>query len=298
MAIRLIVDGLEAKASAITYDLDQSLITFGQNKSCHIELDHKEVSGRHFIIKHIDDSYIMLDEGSTYGTKLDGQKLISNKSYSIVDEHVIEVPGFIIKLYCDGQRPKFERTIVAARNLLDQLLDKEIKPSLCPSLKSQCQKNYHFIFNEEKSLFILGSLPDVDFVMQEQNVAGKHVSFVRDINGIMLIPLPRHQVFIDGKLIDERQILMHQTNIKIGDTKLVYQERDDDILSGNKKKPEAKKNHVNKHLQSSSNLSLDKDNSVKEKIVKPTMLRVLDQIFLFGFLITLAGVFVFLFNLI
>jgi hypothetical protein len=220
MAIKVVIDGAE-DTSLLSHELDQSLITFGRSKSCHIELDHPGISRRHFIIRFEDNAYVLLDENSRHGTNLDGIALEAEKPYLLGKEHTISVPGFNIKLYCDGEKPRLERTTVVARKLLDDLLQGDISPRECPSLRSK-DLDYDFKFVEEKTTFVLGTLSTADFVVHDKEVAKKHLSFTRDIFGIRLIPLPNQPVLVNGQAVLEPEFLSPEAVIKIGSLEFTF----------------------------------------------------------------------------
>jgi hypothetical protein len=84
-------------------------------------------------------------------------------------------------------------------------------------------KAYDFTFCEEKSLFTLGSSEQVDFVVKE--VAKKYLSFVRDLNGIRVIPLFGQEMLINGQAQKEPRLLCHKDILKVGSLELVFLER-------------------------------------------------------------------------
>lgn len=300
MAIRLDIEALDSRLGEFCEELDQSLITFGRSKSCHIELDHPQVSRRHFIIKFVDNAYILLDEGSSHGTSLDGQQLEPLKSYPVGSKHQIKVPGFLIKLYCDGQKPRLERTTVVARKLLDELLQGEVSMRESPHLEA-INGRYLFNFVEERTSFVLGTLSGLDFVVDDEQVSKKHVSFARDINGIRLIPVPEQAVFIDGKSAMEPQILTHGALVRVGSTELVYRDHsvkeqpEDDSI---REEPE-KIDGAPAGLPPVSTLDPNKITATTQKTLgRNPILKVLDRFFLLAFLLVLAGASVMFFELI
>jgi hypothetical protein len=285
MAIKLIIEENHQRFLLSEHELDQSLITFGRSKSCHIELDHPDVSRRHFIIKYVGNHYIITDEGSRHGTMLDGDLLEALEMRIIEKEHVIEVPGFRINLLCDGQKPKLERTTVVARQLLDELLQNGISPQECPSLHSKDGK-YHFEFYDDKTSFVLGRLSQVDFVVKEEAVMNEHLSFVRDINGIRLNPLPGCEVAIDGIQVTEPQILSHGCLIALGKTEFVFKKiREDNVLE----RATYEADHEAANAVSSSPLPEEQEEIPIETKPKYPWLAIFDRIFLMTFLLVLAG---------
>lgn len=84
-------------------------------------------------------------------------------------------------------------------------------------------KAYDFTFCEEKSLFTLGSSEQADFVVKE--VSKKYLSFVRDLNGIRVIPLFGQEMLINGQAQKEPRLLCHKDTLKVGPLELVFYER-------------------------------------------------------------------------
>jgi pSer/pThr/pTyr-binding forkhead associated (FHA) protein len=287
MAVKVVVRTSDHKGQDATYELDQSLITFGRSKSCHISLPHPDVSRRHFIVRYDDGRYILVDEGSRLGTSIDGTKVAKQTINPLRNEHEIMVPGFFIKILCDGQEPKLERTKAIARKLLDDLLQPGAshKP-LIPSLISQDYR-YKFYFTEDKSSYILGSLPYVDFVIEEDNVGKKHLSFARDINGISLMPLPDHEVFLNDVKVLEPQILTDRAKVQIAGIGFTFYEG---MMEHDQPATSTPIEHSTNISASISHLDDEKACSLKEKKDPTRILRIIDQIFIWLFLLTIGGV--------
>jgi len=284
MAIKLTIERVHERFLVSEHELDQSLVTFGRSRSCHIELDHPEVSRRHFIIKFIGNNYFITDEGSRHGTLFDGEPLKSQEMRVIETEHVIEVPGFVINLLCDGQKPKLERTTVVARQLLDELLRNGITPAECPSLHSK-DGRYHFEFKEDKTSFVLGRLPQVDFVVKDEMVMNEHLSFVRDINGIRLNPLPGCEVVIDGARVTDPQILCHNCVIALGKTEFIFKKIMDENIKTQNDDLAPNQEAVDQTKVNPPSPSLSQEIIVEASPPKYPWLKTLDRIFLFTFLV-------------
>jgi len=292
MAIKLVIEAL-AKEPITTsqYELDQSVITVGRSKSCHIELDCPRISRRHFIIKFDDGRYYLADEGSRHGTIVDGQHLMPEQNFFLQSEHVIEIPGFRITLYSDGQKPRLERTTVVARKLLDELLQDEVDPRECPRLLAK-NGQLEFRFVEHKTSFVLGRHPHVDFIVDGEDVALEHVSFVRDINGVLINPLPEHQVLVDGIFITDPQLLNHNSEITVGGTEFIFKlsdDRDGAIDAKQPRMPILPDDHPG-HTDISSEPTHEIETALKmpEPKVSPLFLKVLDTFFLMAFFLVVA----------
>ncbi|HXW53321.1 MAG TPA: FHA domain-containing protein [Myxococcota bacterium] len=296
MAIKLVIEALEEALGISQYDLDQSVITVGRSKSCHIELDHPEVSRRHFIVKFIDDAYVLLDEDSRHGTIVDGVKLEPYQNHVLHGEHVVEVPGFLLRLYWDGQRPKLERTTVVARKLLDELLQDEVGPRQCPRLILE-SRGYDFRFIEKKTSFVLGRLLGVDFSVDDEGVAKEHVSFVRDIYGVRINPLPGHEVLVNRRPIADPQILAHNDVIKVGNLDFLFKAREEDPdAAGHPEKIEPQGFVVKEEPSVIHRAPAAQEPSPQR--AAPFVIRILDRFFVLAFFLVLAGASAIFFSLI
>lgn len=296
MAIQVIIEALASSTEETKTELDQSLVTFGRSKSCHVELEHALVSRRHFIIKFVDESYVLIDEGSSHGTILDGQKLVPHTNYSLSSMHVIEVPGFSIKFLYDGQKPKLERTTVVARKLLDELLQGDVALRDCPILEDSL-RTYCFNFTEEKASFTLGTSPQGDFVVDDPLVSKRHASFVRDLHGIRLIPLAGHHVYIDNVLINEPQILTHGSLIKVGSIELIFKDLEGSATDDEDDDFEISAQEIKTALEAPLEPPAE---VVKAPIITASkgIFKTLDRVFLVAFVLVVAGASAMFFELI
>lgn len=227
MAIKLII---LATGDNNTHELlcEQSLITFGRSKSCTVTLEQAGVSRRHFIIRFTENHYVIVDENSTAGTILDGVQLDPKNCYQLGSHHEITLPGFIISVLNDGKAPRQERTTVMARKLMGKILDDANDADNLPRL-THLEKNLVFYFYNDKASFVLGTLAHLDFVIEHEHaIAKEHVTFIRDISGVRLLPIMSAQTFINDREITEAEILNHNDKIKLSNVLFVYQEYQDD----------------------------------------------------------------------
>jgi len=262
---------------------EQSLITFGRSKSCTVTLEQALVSRRHFIIRFTEGKYIIIDEGSTAGTMLDGAPLDPKNCYELGLNHEIIIPGFIISLHNDNKPPRQERTTVMARKLMGKIFDGTDDTDHVPRL-THSSRGTVFYFHDDKASFVLGTLTHSDFLVENDgHFAKEHVSFVRDISGLRIIPIIGAHTLLNNKAIFEPEILNHNDKITIGITNFVYQDYQDDaalIIE-----PAAKKSS-NAELLSEPLLSLPKPNILQEN---SKLLSNLDRACFGLLIITLAG---------
>jgi pSer/pThr/pTyr-binding forkhead associated (FHA) protein len=228
MALKLIIQS-EDGSSPQELLCEQSLITFGRSKSCTVNLEQADVSRRHFIIRFTEDNYVLVDEGSTAGTILDGIQLDPKNCYELGRMHEISVPGFSIKLWSDQKAPRQERTTVMARKLMGKILDDANDADNLPRL-IQFEKDTIFYFHNDKVSFVLGTLNNLDFIVDSEcHIAKEHVSFFRDISGVRIIPIIGAPTWLNDKEISDPEILNHNDRIRLGTALFVYQEYHDNL---------------------------------------------------------------------
>lgn len=274
MAVKLVIVDHQCPEEPIVQEWDQSLITLGRSKSCNVELNDPEISRRHVLIKYIDNAYYVIDEESRHGTLLDGKPLAPHEPYELSKEHLIELPGYTIKISLDGHQPKLERTSVQTRQLLDELLQEEARPRVCPCLES-VDGRYLFQFSDDKASFVLGSSLDGDFVVFNESISKKHVSFARDINGIRMIPLPNHPVSLNGQDTKDSVILADGARIQIFDLEFLFYEH------GRKTKTMPTASLVEKSGYQPPTISAKKSSNVQR-------FTTLDRIFVLSFIVVVT----------
>ena len=72
MGVRITVQSLwtEVDASTFAYEFAQARIVIGRSQSADVQLPHAAVSGSHASIREQDAGYVLIDEGSTNGTRI------------------------------------------------------------------------------------------------------------------------------------------------------------------------------------------------------------------------------------
>lgn len=284
MAIKLIVESLDADFERDDLVCEQTLITFGKGKHCLVELNNDQIDHQHFIIRFVKGNYIIMDQGSHAGTLLDGELLEPLKIYELSEQHQIAVPGFNISVFNDGCEPRMERTTVVARRLLGQILSDAQTFEQYPRLESK-DARHNFIFTSDKSSFVLGRSAHQDFVIaHDETVCKEHVSFIRDIFGVRAIPIMDAVIKIDRQEINEPHILKHGEVLEVGAQIFIFKDHVDEDLpmpSADERPEEVCETPINDKL---------------EKIVEPRTgekniyLKAFDKIFLGLFALATIGV--------
>src|SRR5215831_18045843 len=100
MAIKLIINSQSDLAGTKSWErcFDQHVIRIGRTASNDLSLQDPQriISSRHAEIRRKPDHYVLLDIGSTNGTRINDQRAITGKEYPLHDGDRIRIGEFII----------------------------------------------------------------------------------------------------------------------------------------------------------------------------------------------------------
>ena len=129
MGVRITVRSLwtEASPSAFVYEFAQPRIMIGRSRSADVQLPHAAVSGTHASIREQDAGYVLVDEGSTNGTRVNELLLVTGRAKALRSHDLVDLGGY--RLTIDAGVP-VSRTMstrltadYARRMLFEQLGD-------------------------------------------------------------------------------------------------------------------------------------------------------------------------------
>ncbi len=135
MGVRIAVQSLWAKEepSTFVYEFDQSRIVIGRLGSADVQLPHAAVSATHASIRIQDAGYVLIDEGSTNGTRVNENPVVVGRPKPIRTQDTIDVGGY--RLTIDIGVPvahtmSARLTTEYARKILQEQHDEEGQESL------------------------------------------------------------------------------------------------------------------------------------------------------------------------
>ncbi|TNF64491.1 MAG: FHA domain-containing protein, partial [Deltaproteobacteria bacterium] len=81
MGVRITVQSLwaEVNPSSFVFEFAQSRIVIGRSRSADVQLPHGAVSGTHASIREQDAGYVLVDEGSTNGTRINEIRVVPGR---------------------------------------------------------------------------------------------------------------------------------------------------------------------------------------------------------------------------
>jgi predicted component of type VI protein secretion system len=141
MGVRITVQSLwtEANPSAFVYEFAQSRIVIGRSRSADVQLPHAAVSGSHASIREQDAGYVVVDEGSTNGTRVNEIRVVSERPKVLRNHDVVDLGGYRLTIDVGvpvAQTMSARLTADFARRILAEQLADQGNPELDAELNA------------------------------------------------------------------------------------------------------------------------------------------------------------------
>ncbi|MGB8331826.1 MAG: FHA domain-containing protein [Polyangiales bacterium] len=96
MGVRITVQSLWTKSAASTflYEFTQPRIVIGRSRSADVQLPHAAVSVTHASIREQNAGYVLVDEGSTNGTRIDDVRVVAGRPKMLRNHSVVDLGGY------------------------------------------------------------------------------------------------------------------------------------------------------------------------------------------------------------
>ncbi len=96
MGVRITVQSLwpTTSGSSFVYEFAQSRIVIGRSASADVQLPHSAVSATHASIRAQGAGYVLFDEGSTNGTRVNETLLVPGRSKTLRPNDIVDLGGY------------------------------------------------------------------------------------------------------------------------------------------------------------------------------------------------------------
>lgn len=101
MGVRITVQSLWPGAdtdATFVYEFAQSKIVIGRSRSADVQLPHAAVSGTHATIRAESAGYVLVDEGSTNGTRINEVRVAPGRPKTIRTRDLVDLGGYRLTL--------------------------------------------------------------------------------------------------------------------------------------------------------------------------------------------------------
>jgi predicted component of type VI protein secretion system len=141
MGVRITVQSLwtGVDRSAFVYEFAQSRIVIGRSRSADVQLPHVAVSGSHASIREQDAGYILIDEGSTNGTRVNEIRVVQGRPKALRNHDLVDLGGYRLTIDVGvpvAQTMSARLTADFARRILAEQLAGSGEPNLDAELSA------------------------------------------------------------------------------------------------------------------------------------------------------------------
>jgi pSer/pThr/pTyr-binding forkhead associated (FHA) protein len=226
MGVRLTVRVREfdLESDQARYEFEQDRIRIGRALGSDVFLPHTSVSHRHASIEQRGGRYVLIDHGSTNGTRINGQPLVPERGKALRDDDEISVGTFTL-LWKEGVPVTHAlnqvRTLSLARRLLTQAERSDPSP---PSLRVLNGPLAGTVvpLPEPPSRFIIGRGESCDLAVPDADASREHVELLVGVDGVEARDLGSK----NGLSVNERRVvhraLEDRDELLVGATLLAF----------------------------------------------------------------------------
>ena len=141
MGVRITVQSLwtEVSPSTFIYEFAQSRIVIGRSRSADVQLPHTAVSGSHASIREQDAGYVLIDEGSTNGTRVNEIRVVPGRPKVLRNHDLVDLGGYRLTIDVGvpvAQTMSARLTADFARRILAEQLAGKGEPELDAELNA------------------------------------------------------------------------------------------------------------------------------------------------------------------
>lgn len=238
MGVRISVRLLWTKSQddTLEYEFAQERIIIGRSGSADVQLPHAAVSSSHATIQAQGSGYELVDEGSTNGTRINGERIPAGRAKPLRSGDEIEIGGFELLLTIGvpvATATSAERTSALARQMVRELLkgsQSEVDQPRLTVLNGPA-KGTTLSVPPPPSTLVLGRAQTCDLVIPDVDASREHVELVRNLTGTIAKDLDsKNGLMINSRLASEKR-LEDRDELKIGETLIVFEDPAADQVS-------------------------------------------------------------------
>ncbi len=224
----------EGKAArALAFESSADSITLGRDSKCDFQVPVAAISRQHCRVYFQDDTYIIQDLRSTYGTMVNGKKLEGDEKKVLSSGDIIELATvrITVAIELEESAPAAstvgEKTQALAAKAVEEILSginhgnaHDEGPYL--RVLNGIDEGTRFVFGNSNEWF-MGRSKDCDFIINDPNISRRHAIIRKDWEGYYVEDLgSKNGVLVNDKKVIKRRFLRHRDEILIGPVKLLF----------------------------------------------------------------------------
>ncbi len=234
MGVRLVLSPRGVDSGAAEVEFDQDRILLGRGVGTDVRLPDASVSVRHATIRLESSRYVIVDHGSTNGTRVNDQLIVSERAKPLRDGDIIGIGVFVIR-YTSGiaarEPSSVERTASLARRLARLASP---GPTAAPPrlvVLNGESKGKVLELPEPPARLVIGRGETAELSIPDADASREHCEVVSSLDGIFVRDLGSK----NGVLVNERAVtearLRDRDELTIGATAIVFEDPAEAALS-------------------------------------------------------------------
>jgi pSer/pThr/pTyr-binding forkhead associated (FHA) protein len=246
MAVRLVVRApIAADAGAgQAWEFEQTRVLIGRAAAADVRLPHPAVSEQHAVLRLEGNGYVIVDEGATNGTRVNGVRLVPGRAKALRTGDVLEFAPFALVFHAGvatSAPTSTEQTAALARRLVREVLDPRGTASAPPRLVvvGGPQAGTALTLPQPPARLLVGRGESCDLVLGDADCSREHLELVCDLDGTLARDLgSKNGVRLNDRPLRERR-LRDRDELLVGQTLLVYEDAADAALRALEGQPDA-----------------------------------------------------------
>jgi len=228
--LRLQVAALDdplARVFRYEFDADRARILLGRRGGVDVLLPHPKVSLVHARIERRGSEYLIADDGSTNGTRLNGAAVPGGQRRTLRDGDRILIGGFLLQVGLSDNkvewRPEASGSMARhmAREVLERLGPGESQPQLI--VVDGAQTGVVLTLGELGRTFVLGRAGRGDLRLDDVDMWRERAALVRDEEGVTVRELgPTPALTVNGERVNGARLLHDGDILVFGGTTLRF----------------------------------------------------------------------------
>jgi pSer/pThr/pTyr-binding forkhead associated (FHA) protein len=220
-------------AESATFEFEQDRIVIGRGVAADVRLPHATVSVRHASIRLDGARYVLIDHGSTNGTRIGDQALVAERPKALRDADVITIGAFRVSFTSGIVRDPTsrERTASLAKRLARMgLASIRATPARLVVLNGE-KKGHVLELPEPPARFVIGRGDDTDLPLPDADASREHCEVIVDLDGAIVRDLAsKNGVLVNDAKTSERR-LRDRDELTIGATVVTYEDPADAVVA-------------------------------------------------------------------
>ncbi len=192
MGIRLVVREAWSRQaqSEISYAFEQDRVVIGRGAGADVRLPHLTVSETHAILERRGDHYVVVDNSSTNGAKVNGSRIFPDRPKALNEGDLLQVGGYILCIHTSvvvAEPVSQERTSALARRLVRESLD-PAAPSVPPPalvVVDGPQAGARLELPPPPGRALVGRAEHCQLALGDPEVLLEHLELTRDLDGVL-----------------------------------------------------------------------------------------------------------------